>query len=139
VYPGLGDERYGAHRSDLIVTIEQVAHDKFKRDGNDLIYTHKIQLVDALSPKPFHVTTLDSRTLALVPPQVVSPQTKMEMANEGMPGSNSGDIVIDTKAQLASVQNQAKGKLFICFDIEFPQRILQHHKETILGALAQSN
>jgi DnaJ-class molecular chaperone len=73
VFPGAGDERYGAHPSDLIVNIEQVANDSFRRNGDNLIYTHKIQLVDALSPKPFHVTTLDSRTLALVPPQVVSP------------------------------------------------------------------
>jgi DnaJ family protein B protein 4 len=87
------------------VNIEQVAHDKFKRDGNNLIYTHKIQLVDALSPKPFHVTTLDSRTLALVPPQVVSPQTKIEIENEGMPGCFTGDIFQDTKAKLGPVQS----------------------------------
>lgn len=88
----------------MIVNIAQAANDKFKRDGNNLIYTHKIQLVDALSPKPFHVTTLDSRTLALVPPQVVSPQTKMEVECEGMPCMDTGNIIMDTKAQLGPVQ-----------------------------------
>ena len=32
-----------------------------------------------------------------------------------------------------------KGNLRIEFDIEFPQRILQHHKETILAALASTS
>jgi DnaJ family protein B protein 4 len=98
VYPGKGDEANGALPSDLIVTVKQLPDASYKRCGNDLIYTHNLPLTDALEPKPFHVTTLDGRTLALNPPQVVSPQTRIPIAGEGMPLMQTGDLVPDLAA-----------------------------------------
>jgi len=124
VFPGRGDELNGALPSDLIISLRQTADEHFKRQGNDLIYIHKLSLVDALQPKPFHVKTLDGRCLALNPPQVVSPQTRIPIADEGMPLCQTGNVVADVSAQILPVKGQAKGCLYVEFDIQFPQRIL---------------
>jgi DnaJ-class molecular chaperone len=127
VFPGKGHEADGAFPSDLIITLKESANSNFRREGNDLIYVHKLSLIDALEPKPFHICTLDSRTLALTPPQVVTPQSTIVLAGEGMPNAQSGDVFIDAKAGLHAVCNQAKGNLRIEFDIEFPERIISQH------------
>lgn len=138
VFPCKGHEADGAFPSDLIISLKESFNQNFRREGNDLIYVHKISLIDALEPKPFHITTLDSRTLALSPPQVVTPQSTIVLANEGMPNAQSGDIFLDAKSQLSAVCNLAKGNLRIEFDIEFPERIISEHKQTILTALASN-
>ena len=138
VFPCKGNETDGAFPSDLIISLKESENANFRREGNDLIYVHKVSLIDALEPKPFHINTLDSRVLALTPPQVVTPQSTIVLAGEGMPNAQSGDVFIDAKAGLTAVCNQAKGDLRIEFDIAFPERIITEHKQTILTALASN-
>jgi DnaJ homolog subfamily B member 4 len=48
-FQGKGDEtQVGQSAGDLQFVISQEPHAKFKRDGNDLVYTMKIKLKDAL-------------------------------------------------------------------------------------------
>ena len=47
-FPGEGNEANGYPTTDLIVKFSEVAHPEFKRNVNDLIYTHVISLSDAL-------------------------------------------------------------------------------------------
>jgi len=68
----------------------------YVRKGDDLIYTHKLALVDALQPTPITVTTLDSRSVFVTPGEIVTPQTRLEVAGEGMPRGKTGDLVFDT-------------------------------------------
>ena len=98
VFPGKGHEADGAFPSDLIITLKEVTCDNFRREGDDLVYVHKVTLIDALEPKPFHIMTLDSRTLALTPPEVVTPQSTICLPNEGMPVTQTGDVFTDAKA-----------------------------------------
>jgi DnaJ family protein B protein 13 len=48
VLKGLGHEQAGIANSDLIFQIKQVADPVWKRNGNDLIYSADISLLDAL-------------------------------------------------------------------------------------------
>ncbi|KAG8084484.1 hypothetical protein GUJ93_ZPchr0010g9603 [Zizania palustris] len=48
-FPEKGNETRNIIPSDLVFIIEERSHPKFKRDGNDLVYTHKISLVEALT------------------------------------------------------------------------------------------
>jgi DnaJ-class molecular chaperone len=66
----------------------------------------------------------------------VTPQTELRIKGEGMPSIESGDIVIDTKKFLISKHHQQRGDLVIKFNITFPQKILTHHREAMLKALA---
>lgn len=43
-----GNEIYGHLPTDMIIHFEEIPHDKFKRSGSNLIYTHPINLADAI-------------------------------------------------------------------------------------------
>lgn len=47
--------------ANLVFTVKELPHATLKRKGNDLIYYHKIKLIDALYGKPVKFTTLDMR------------------------------------------------------------------------------
>lgn len=53
--------------------IKETSEPKFKRAGNDLIYTHTISLVDAINSLPVRVETLDGRVLSIPVDSVINP------------------------------------------------------------------
>ena len=63
-----GDERPGATPADLVFIIEEKPHQKFSREGNDLVYNARLPLVDALCGATVHLTTLDGRPLTVRSP-----------------------------------------------------------------------
>lgn len=58
-FPHEGHERFAKEKSDLIVSFELLPHSKFKRVGNDLIYIHRISLLDSLKSVPIHFKSID--------------------------------------------------------------------------------
>ncbi|KAJ8445899.1 hypothetical protein Cgig2_009828 [Carnegiea gigantea] len=55
-FPEKGNEQRGVIPSDLVFIIDEKPHSMFKRDGNDLVVTQKISLVEALTePRAFVV------------------------------------------------------------------------------------
>ena len=57
-FPARGTQQDGCTDGDIHVIINQVAHKTYSRNGNDLIYTHKIPLKDALCGFSITVETL---------------------------------------------------------------------------------
>lgn len=55
------------------------------RKGNDLVYTHSLKLIDAMTSAPVRFKTLDERECSLNLDQMLTPQTIHKMAGEGMP------------------------------------------------------
>jgi len=107
--------------SDLVFIIEERAHPKFKRDGNDLIYTHKISLVEALTGCTVQVATLDERTLTIPVKSVVSPTYEEVVQGEGMPITR---------------EPSKKGNLRIKFQIKFPTYLTSDQKAGIQQLLS---
>lgn len=70
-----GDEGYGIVPADLVFVIQEKDNSDpgFVRDGNNLVYTYKISLADALTDCSLQIPTLDQRILSLACPEVVSP------------------------------------------------------------------
>ena len=58
-FPFEGHERFARERSELIVKLVLLPSKKFKRKGNDLIYTHKLSLLDSLKAVPVHFNSID--------------------------------------------------------------------------------
>lgn len=136
-FPHLGNRTYGAEASDVVVKFKfSPLSGGFTREGDDLVYCENVTLLEAFTPKPVSIKTLDGRTLSVTPNELITPQTRLVVENEGMPHSPSGEVVVDTKEYIKTVSNRQKGNLIVRFNIKFPQKILTHHKETILGALA---
>jgi DnaJ family protein B protein 4 len=96
-FPQLGHRTFGAHPSDLVIKFKlNEVNGGFSREGDDLVYHENVTLLEALSPKPVSIKTLDGRTLNVTPNELITPQTRLVVSNEGMPLAPSGELVIDT-------------------------------------------
>ena len=58
-FEGEGHQLVGYKNGALIIKINQLPHDLYKWSGNDLIYTHKLSLNDAIQIRPIEIITLD--------------------------------------------------------------------------------
>ena len=132
VYPCKGNESPGKKNSDLIIKIKEIPHQCFKRvNKNDLLYTHKISLRDALNSSPVIFNHLDGRTLNISMDEIISPDTIKIVKNEGMP-------IIDNDKAIESITiDNKKGDLYIKFDIQFPDYINDKKKQKIIALLEE--
>ncbi|OEL38106.1 DnaJ-like protein subfamily B member 13 [Dichanthelium oligosanthes] len=120
-FPEKGNEMRNVVPSDLVFIIEERPHPKFKRDGNDLIYTHKISLVEALTGCTVQVTTLDGRSLTVHVKSIVNPTYEEVVPGEGMPITR---------------EPPKKGNLRIKFQIKFPTNLTADQKAGIQQLLS---
>lgn len=98
IYPGKGGQVYGRPPTDLTLVLKEKPHAFFQREGHDLVVNLKISLVEALTGKTFHITTLDGRDLPIEVKDIVKSGYMMVVPNEGMPlirePGNKGDLYI---------------------------------------------
>lgn len=120
-FPEKGNEQRGVIPSDLIFIIDEKPHSVFKRDGNDLVVTQKISLVEALTGYSAQITTLDGRTLTVPINSVISPSYEEVVKGEGMP---------------IPKEPSKKGNLRIKFNIKFPTRLTSEQKSGIKWLLS---
>ena len=98
--------------ADVGFIIAEKEHPYFRREGNDLFYTHRLPLIDALCGTTINVTHLDDRPLAIPLHDVAGPNSQKTVRGEGMPNSKSGGM----------------GDLRIQFSIVFPKRLSEEQK-----------
>ena len=90
----------------MVVHIREIKNDLFRRvNKNDLLYTKKITLSQALNSVPVLIKTLDDRNISISMDEIISPKTVRIVKGEGMP-------VYDKKTFTVS-----HGDLFIRFNI----------------------
>lgn len=125
-FPNEGDESKGwLHQDVVFVVTEKVdPNSGYKRDGNNLIYTCKISLADALTDCSLQVPTLDSRMLSIAAPEVISPDYEKKIIGEGMPISKNP---------------LQKGDLILRFHIQFPKYLNGPKRTKIRELLANEN
>jgi DnaJ family protein A protein 2 len=106
-FSGEGDQAPGIVPGDIIIQIDEMAHPRFTRKGDDLIYEAKIDLLTALAGGKFAIPHLDDRALLVnvIPGEAIQPNMIKAVPNEGMPMHR-----IDSR-----------GHLFIKFTIQFPE------------------
>ncbi|KAI4525974.1 hypothetical protein EV122DRAFT_269643 [Schizophyllum commune] len=126
-FPKAGNEQANGDAQDLVFVVEEKPHDKFKREGNDLIARVPIPLVDALTGSSngrFVVEHLDGRKLQVpVPAGIVKPGQETTVPGEGMPIRKDGQV-------------RRKGDLIIKWDVQFPDRLTPAQKEGLRKVLA---
>lgn len=115
-FPEKGNEQRGVVPADLVFIIDEKPHGIFKRDGNDLVFTQKISLVEALTGYTVQLTTLDARSLTVPINSVISPTHEEVVRGEGMP---------------IPKEPTRKGNLRIKFNIKFPSRLTSEQKTGI--------
>lgn len=77
-----------------------------------MIYTKKIELLDALMAKPVKLSTLDGRILQVTSDSIINPYCCKVVANEGMPIDNDNNLNANTINE-----KKKHGDLKIKFDI----------------------
>jgi len=119
-FPKEGDQLHGRVPADIAFIIKEKPHSKFKREGADLRYTHRLPLRDALCGTVINVPTLEGTMVPLKPSSVIKPNDTQRISNRGMPNpkipGRRGDLVVD-------------------FDIRFPDSLSPAAKELIQNAL----
>lgn len=117
-YEGEGDAHLDPSvlPADIVLIIQEKPHHTFKRRGDDLLYTHRLSLKDALLGGKVEVPTIDGSKVTLdLSSEAISPQTKKRLAGRGMPRKKGG-----------------KGDLIVSFDIKFPTSPLPQSKKAQL-------
>ncbi|GAA5933998.1 hypothetical protein JCM3775_002845 [Rhodotorula graminis] len=128
-----GNEMAGGAQ-DIVFVIEEKPHATFKREGDDLVYSLKVPLVDALSGPAGGgnatrtVTHLDGRTVSVNVPfprgggPPLKPGQEIRVAGEGMPISRK-------------TASKPKGDLVVRVEVVFPDRVSASQAEGIRKVL----
>jgi DnaJ-class molecular chaperone len=129
-FPKEGDEAPGVTPANVVFVLVEKAHESFIRESNNLVYTAKIPLVEALTDTAVQVPTLDGRVLSIPCNEVISPGYQKVIPGEGMPFSKEpgkrGDLVLRFKIIFPDyVSDQKKAEL---------KKLLQPTKEGAPGA-----
>merc|ERR1712111_5033 len=105
-----GDQEPGLEPGDIIIVLDEKAHDRFKRSGQDLIMKMDITLTEALTGMKKTIKTLDDRTLVIqtVRGEVIKTGDVKQVQGEGMPYYRNPF---------------EKGRLLIQFNVVFPANI----------------
>lgn len=106
VFKGEADEHPDIIPGDIIFVIQVINNNGYIRNGRNLYYKQKITLEQALCGTTFTIKTLDNRYLECYTDEIIKPNQKMKINDEGFK-------IKDTNL---------KGDLIIEFEIEFPNK-----------------
>jgi molecular chaperone DnaJ len=101
----------GGPSGDLLVSVEEIAHDVFERDGNNIIYDFNISYGDAVLGTSIEVPTIDGKVKVKVPA-----------------GTPSGKVFRLKGKGLPSVQSYDKGDQLIVVNIFTPKKISEEER-----------
>ncbi|GER56964.1 DnaJ [Striga asiatica] len=121
-FPGEADEAPDTVTGDIVFVLQQKEHPRFKRKGDDLFIEHSLTLTEALCGFHFVLSQLDSRQLLIKsqPGEVVKPDSFKAINDEGMPMYQRPFM---------------KGKLYIHFNVEFPDSLSPEQVEALAKIL----
>lgn len=105
-----GDQEPGLEPGDIIIVLDEKAHEKFKRSGQDLIVKMDINLTEALTGMKKTIKTLDERTLVIqtVRGEVIKTGDLKQVQGEGMPQYRNPF---------------EKGRMILQFNVVFPPNL----------------
>jgi DnaJ-class molecular chaperone len=137
IFKGEGNEQRLGPATDLIISHvlfypkEGTTADllkRYKRRGNDLIYTHRLSLEQNFEGAPVRVETLDGKVLMVSVDEIIGSNTLKRVFGAGMPIYKSH---VKNDHEVLSF-----GDLYICFDLQFPHSLTESQKERIAALLA---
>lgn len=118
--PGLSDEAPDLKPGDIVIQLQQIEHQLFKRQNLDLILRKKINLIDALLGTEIVIRHLDGKEYRLQLPD--------------MENYKPGDLRMIPG--LGMITSSKAGNLYVQIDIEFPnQRINDPAKRDLLESV----
>jgi len=109
-FRGDGDQQPGVEPGDVVLVVKQKKHAVFTREGQNLLLTMKITLLEALCGFKKTIKHLDERVLLVEMPAggVIKPNATKCIAGEGMTHAKHRHI---------------KGDIIVKFDVGFPKTL----------------
>ena len=111
-----GDRLYGQQAADVVFVLDEKAHARFARDGDNLVHKRTVSLAAALLGAHETLMTLDNRQLVIdCSNEIIHPGMRKVVRGEGMPrkgvGAGKGDLVVEfnvlfPRAPLSAAQKQ---------------------------------
>ena len=99
---------------DLIVLIEEIPHEKIKRDGTNLLYDLYLNFVDAAIGSDMEIPTIDGKV-----------KIKIEA------GTQSGKVLRLKGKGIPNIQGYGKGDFLIYVNVWTPQKLSKDEKATL--------
>jgi DnaJ family protein A protein 2 len=86
-FHGEADEFPGQEAGDVVIVVQEQPHKRFKRKGADMLFEHKISLVEALTGVDFILTHLDGTKIRVKnePGEVIKPDDLKTIPEKGLP------------------------------------------------------
>jgi len=106
IFYGEGDEVMGKMPGDVIITIHEIPHPCFKREGGNLFVKKAIDFRQAIFKCDLYIEHLDLRVLRIKQNEIISPYQVKCVKNEGMPYYQDG--------------LKRHGDMFVQFEIKLP-------------------
>lgn len=104
----------GGPPGDLIITIEELPHDDFTREGNNIMYELFINIADAALGAQVEVPTLDGRARIKVPP-----------------GTQSGKIFRLREKGLPALQSYHRGDQLVHVNVWTPKKVSDEERRML--------
>jgi len=111
----------GGIPGDLFIQIEELKHDHFERDGNNLLYDHYLTFSDAVLGTTIEIPTIDGKAKVKVEPGTQGGKI-LRLRNKGIPSVNG---------------YEGKGDLLVTLQVWTPKKLTKEEK-TILEKLGKA-
>merc|ERR1711976_945974 len=121
-FHGEADEFPGMEPGDVVIVVQEQPHRKFKRKGADLLFEHKITLLEALTGVDFVFTHGDGKKIRIKnnPGEVIKPDDLKTVPDKGLPFYK---------------QSFKYGNLFVIFKVTFPDSLKAPQAAAITSAM----
>ncbi|GAB4208730.1 MAG: J domain-containing protein [Roseiflexaceae bacterium] len=110
--PGMG----GGRRGDLYVIVKVLPHERFERDGDDLLTRVPVDLYTMLLGGEVRVALMNGKTVTLKVPEATQNGRKFRVGGQGMPRLRTpetrGDLYVTLEAQLPASLSPRERELF---------------------------
>lgn len=132
MFLGEGSRPSNKLQGNLAITLVEKAGTCYRRCGDNIVYRHKISLLDALTTAPFEFKTLDGELFKITPDEIISPSTQKVFKGKGMPILND-----DPLSPLLPVA--AAGDFILQFEIVYPSKLSSTNKEELCRVLEEAS
>jgi len=119
-FRGVGDEISPGEFQDVVFVIVEKSHNRFRRQGANLIYYQSLNLVEALTGFDLNIKLLDNTVLREKITHVIEPNSTKVVEGKGMPRSRAPGYM---------------GDLIVVFNVKFPENLNEQQKQDLRATL----
>ena len=104
---------HGAPAGDLYVTVHVAPHERFRREGDDVLFTLPVAVHEAALGARVEIPSLEGPVRVRIPPGTQSGQ-RLRLRGHGVPSSRDGrrgDLVVEVRVMLPRLLDERSKEL----------------------------